>query len=239
MSAEALPAGAVPGWLSRLHAGLADRSAAGDVVRQRPGRGGRPAAVLVLVSGTEVADASVLFVERAHTMRNHPGQLAFPGGGIDEADAGVADAALREAEEETGLDRDDVAVLGVVPAAHVAVSGYDVSAVVGWWHTPGPVGVNDPAEVAQVVVEPLSELINSDNRVTVRLRAGYRGPGFWITDDTGERLLVWGLTAHLLDGVLDLAGWTRPWDRSREIEVPQRFLRDVRRVAGTNPHDQH
>lgn len=231
----------VPDWLVPLRANLADPQATEAVVRTRPGKGGRPAAVLVLVGGTGVSDGTVLFVERAHTMRNHPGQLAFPGGRVDPDDATLAAAALREGQEETGLDPVGVDVLGVVPAAHVAVSGYDVSAVVGWWRAPSPVGIGDPREVAQVVTAPLSRLLDAEHRVTVRHRSGYRGPGFWILGAEDEPLLVWGLTAHLLEGVLELAGWNRPWDRTREIDVPERFLRDAAaaRARATETRDLH
>lgn len=230
----------VPGWLAPLTAQLADPTVTRSVVRQRPGRGGRPAAVLALLAGDSVDDGTVLVVERAHTLRNHPGQLAFPGGAVDATDESLAAAALREGEEETGLDPDAVRVLGMLPAAHVAVSGFDVSAVIGWWHTPGPVGANDPREVAQVITVPLAGVVDPDRRVTVRLDTGYTGPGFWVTDDDGEELLVWGLTAHLLDGIVELAGWTRPWDRSHHIDVPARFLRDrAARTAAGDRHDLH
>ena len=55
---------------------------------------------------------------------------------------------------------------------------------------------------------------------------GYRGPAFSVADH-----LVWGLTAHLLDAVLDLAGWSRPWDTTREVGIPDRYLRDRRAAS--------
>ncbi|HIT76810.1 MAG TPA: CoA pyrophosphatase [Candidatus Avipropionibacterium avicola] len=193
----------------------------------------------MLLSGDEIDHARVVLVERAHTLRHHPGQIALPGGAVDPTDASLAAAALREGQEETGLDPDRVSVIGMLPSAHVAVSGFDVSAVIGWRPAADPLGVQDPAEVAQVLVPSVPELLDPMHRVTVRHRSGYTGPGFWISDADGDRLLVWGLTAHLLDGVFTLAGWTREWDRDRVTDVPQRFLRDGRAPAGARPEELH
>ena len=74
----------------------------------RPAVGARPAAVLILI-GTGPDGPEILFVERATTLRMHAGQIAFPGGAQDPTDADLADTALREAYEETGVDRAGVA----------------------------------------------------------------------------------------------------------------------------------
>lgn len=217
---------AVPDWLGRLAAGLQDEARRQRAVALRPGVGARPAAVLALVG--ETADGpDVLFVERALTLRTHPGQVAFPGGAVDPGDADRTATALREAVEETGLDPSGVVPLGTLAPAHVAVSGFDVTTVVAWWRTPSPVSAADPFEVAAVHRVLVSRLTDPDLRVSVDHPSGYRGPGFMIDD-----LLIWGLTAHLLDGVLELAGWGRPWDDSRTTQIPARYLRDAGRGHG-------
>lgn len=228
-----------PQWLEPLTGQLADPTSTRTVVRSRPGRGGRPAAVLALFSGPDLDQARLTIVERAHTLRHHPGQLAFPGGAVDDTDPSLAAAALREGNEETGLDPDEVTVIGMLPAAHVAVSGFDVSAVVGWRPVATPLEVRDPGEVAQVLNPRLADLVDPEHRMTVRHHSGYTGPGFWLRGPAGEQMLLWGLTAHLLDGVLELAGWNRPWDRARVTGVPERFLRDGRAPAGARPEDLH
>ncbi len=220
----------LPESLSRLREGLTDRPRLADIVAARPGRGVRPAAVLILIA-TGADGPSILFVERSRQLRNHAGQIAFPGGGVEPNDLDLADTALREASEETGLDRSGVAVLGAFPAAHVAVSGFDVSAVIGWWHTPGPVSAADPREVESVRVISIAELTDPASRALVHHPSGYIGPAFTIDD-----WLIWGLTAHFVDGVLDLAGWTRPWDRDRVLEIPERYLTDRQDVGGTDAH---
>lgn len=216
----------LPEVLATLAAGLTDRTAADRLVSSRPARGGRPAAVLALFA-TEGAHPDLTFVERAATLRKHAGQMAFPGGAIDDTDADPADAALREAVEEVGLDRGSAEVLGCLPAAHVAASGFDVTTVAAWWRTPHAIGVRDPAEVASVHRIGLDRLADPELRFTAVHPAGYRGPAFVVDD-----LFIWGLTAHLVDALLELGGWQASWDRERSQVVPERFLRDSRHRGG-------
>lgn len=221
---------ALPSELDRLAAGLADQPRVAGLVGSRPERGARQAAVLILIEDRPAGPA-ILFVERSQQLRNHAGQIAFPGGGVEPGDVDLAAAALREAEEETGIDRTAVTVLGLFPAAHVAVSGFDVSAVIGWWHTPGPVSAADPREVESVRMIAVDDLADPANRARVRHPSGYTGPAFTIGD-----WLIWGLTAHFVDGVLDLGGWARPWDSGRTRSIPERYLTDRRDVGGADAH---
>jgi 8-oxo-dGTP pyrophosphatase MutT (NUDIX family) len=211
-------AGLRPDWLEPLAAALQSPERTEQVVRIRPGVGGRAAAVLVLI-GAGARGPEILFIERASTLRTHAGQIAFPGGAADGSDVDLVDTALREAEEEVGIDRRGVQVLGLLPPAHVAVSGFDVTAVVAWWREPRVVHAVDPREVASAPVVPVAELTDPAHRATVRHPSGYTGPAFEVAGH-----LIWGLTAHLLDGVLDLAGWQRPWDTSRRVDIPGRYL---------------
>lgn len=223
-----------PELLAELERNLADADRLQQTVVLRPGQGGRASAVLILIGpGDDGRGPDLVFVERAATMRHHAGQIALPGGGVDPTDTDLAATALREAYEETGLDPTGVAVIGSLPPAHVAVSGFDVTAVVGWWERPSPVSAADPAEVAAVHQVPVADLMDPGNRASAVHPSGYVGPAFTI----GE-LFIWGLTAHLVDAVADLAGWTRPWDHGRRVPIPARFMTDRRVAAVEQTQDQ-
>ena len=208
---------ALPGWLQPL-AELARDLRPEQLSRfLPPNEGGRESAVLILFAddGRGWDGADVLLIERAHDMRSHAGQVAFPGGAVDPGDDGPVDAALREAVEETGLDRAGVQVLATLPALFLPPSGFVVTPVLGWWREPSAVGVVDPREVASVHRVPLAELLDPANRYRVSHPSGHVGPAF---DAAG--LLVWGFTAGLLDQLLRLAGWERAWDAADVRELP-------------------
>jgi 8-oxo-dGTP pyrophosphatase MutT (NUDIX family) len=215
-------AGGLPDWLQPV----AD-AAVGVLPEQLsrfspPADGGRAGAVLMLF-GMGEAGPDVLLIERAHDMRSHAGQMAFPGGAVDDTDADEVAAALREAVEETGLDPRGVQVFASLPARFLPPSGFVVTPVLGWWHTPSPVHVVDPREVASVHRVPLADLVAPVNRLRVRHPSGHVGAAFRLGD-----LLVWGFTAGLLDRLLRLAGWEQPWDDSDPEDLPP----DLTAMAG-------
>lgn len=205
----------LPDWLQGLAARLPTVTHA-DLVwrddRTGPRTGTRPAAVLVLFAqGPDGPE--VLLTERAGTLRQHSGQVAFPGGRSEAEDDSPAATALREAVEETGLDPAGVEVLGELPELLLAHSGHAVTPVVAFWRTPSPVRVLDPAEVARVERVPLAELLADEARHRVRA-GGYVGPAFAV-----RGLLVWGFTAEVLVRVLELAGLP-----ARSTDVPELSL---------------
>ncbi len=212
----------LPDWLEPIRRG-AGTIRADDISRFVPpeGAGARKGAVLMLF-GEGPQGPDLLLTERAHDMRSHPGQVSFPGGSIDDTDASPEAAALREAEEETGLDPAGVEIFGTLPELWLPPSNFAVTTALGWWREPTAVDVVDPREVHAVLRVPLEELLDPTHRVTVVHPVGYRGPGFLI----GERkdLILWGFTAGLINKLFDHVGLTRDWDASVEQLLPDYML---------------
>jgi len=182
-----------------------------------PPQDSRPAAVLMLLTegvGTSVGP-QVLLTLRARSMRAHSGQVAFPGGALDADDADVGACALREAQEEVGVDPSSVLLAAYLPALWVPVTGFAVTPVLGWWRRPGPVRAQE-AEVESVHLIAVEELADPSNRVRVRHPSGYIGPGFEVAG-----MLVWGFTGGLVDGLLRLGGWERSWHPGRLVDVSE------------------
>ena len=207
----------VPDWLRPLADGLRDPEAIGFLRPPLPEDPAlRQAAVLILF-GEGPDGPDVLLLQRSDELRNHAGQPAFPGGGVDPGDDGVVAAALREAQEETGVDPSGVEVIAVLPELWVPPSGHAVTPLVAWWRPPSEVGPGDPLETAAVARVPITALVDPANRLSVRHSSGYIGPAFRVAD-----MLVWGFTAGVLDRLLTVAGWDLDWDRNRIEALPAR-----------------
>jgi 8-oxo-dGTP pyrophosphatase MutT (NUDIX family) len=186
----------------------------------------RHAAVLVLfgvldsapsqAAGPVGRDLDVLLQRRSETLGHHPGQISFPGGGVEGFDNDITATALREAVEETGLDPSGVEILGTLPELPVPVSNNLVTPVLGWWTRVSQVAAVDQRESVEVFRVPVSDLLDPANRATVEhLRNGrtFRTPAF-----TVHGVLVWGFTAIVLSRLFDELGWTVPWDHSRIVQ---------------------
>ncbi|HUN25816.1 MAG TPA: CoA pyrophosphatase [Steroidobacteraceae bacterium] len=156
-----------------------------------------PIAAAVLVPIIEHdPQPTVLLTERATRLRNHPGQVSFPGGRIEPQDASPRAAALREAHEEIGLDPARVEVVGYLPD-HVVISGFRVTPVVGFVR-PGFALRLDAQEVADTFEVPLSFIFEPANhRARLRRFAGGESEVELCDIPYGERN-IWGATAGML-----------------------------------------
>ncbi|BFU41917.1 NUDIX hydrolase [Krasilnikovia sp. MM14-A1004] len=207
--------GGLPGWFEPLLTRVATSRTEDFTPLRPPVAGGRPSAVLVLLGESAPGAPDLLVLQRAATMRNHAGQPAFPGGAADPADRDPAHTALREASEEVGLDPDSATVLALLPPLYIPVSSFLVTPVLAWWHAPHPVHPRQLDEVAHVARLPVAELVDPANRIRVRHPSGWVGPAFQV-----RGMLVWGFTAGVISALLDMAGWSRPWQPGRLVELP-------------------
>jgi 8-oxo-dGTP pyrophosphatase MutT (NUDIX family) len=179
----------------------------------------RRSAVLILF-GEGPRGPDVLLIEKSAHLRSHAGQPAFPGGGVDPGDDFPIGTALREAEEEAGIDPAGVRVVATLQELFLPPSDRLVVPVVGWWDDPRDVLVGDPHEVARVARVPLADLTDPANRYRLRHPTGFVGPAFCVAD-----MEVWGFTAALLDAILDAAGLARPWDATDVRPLPATAIR--------------
>ena len=204
------PAGPVPAWLREL-AAVAKTMEVPPLIAP-PEHGGKPSAVLILFADGP-GGPDLLFIQRSQELRLHAGQPAFPGGSIDAGEGPVA-AALREAAEEVGVDPDGVDVVGMLPEVYIERTGFRVVPVLGWWRQPSVVAPVDAGEVAAVERVGLAELADPAVRLMVRVPDGRTTPAFRV-----RGMLIWGFTAGLVDRLLALAGWERPWDTARVMDL--------------------
>jgi 8-oxo-dGTP pyrophosphatase MutT (NUDIX family) len=154
----------------------------------------RPAAVLVPL--VERPALSVLLTQRATQLRNHAGQISFPGGRIESYDADAEAAALREAHEEIGLEPQFVSVAGYLPD-HIVMSGFRITPVVAFVR-PGFELLIDSEEVEDTFEVPLDFIFNPANHRLRRRRSGFTGEEVEFCDiPYGERN-IWGATAGML-----------------------------------------
>ena len=176
-----------------LAAGI-DRTASADAVQ---------AAVLIpLFLAGEPAEPHVVLTRRRADLRRHAGEISFPGGRRDAADEDLSVTALREAEEEIGLPRAAVRLLGALPPTSTFATGYEIHPFVG--EIPCSIAwTPSPREVDAVLELPISSL--QAGRTRTRLER--RGTTFEIDAFSVDETVIWGATARILEDLLErLAG---------------------------------
>ncbi|MBC7160105.1 MAG: CoA pyrophosphatase [Porphyrobacter sp.] len=160
----------------------------------------RPAAVLIAV--TDRPEPGVLLTHRPEAMRAHPGQIAFPGGKLDPGEDAVA-AALREAQEELGIDPAQVRMIGASDR-YITGTGFDITPVLGLVPPDLPI-VPNPAEVSAWFEAPLAFILDPANHVT---RTGeWGGVARPYLEIQWREHRIWGVTAAMIHNLSRRLQW--------------------------------
>jgi 8-oxo-dGTP pyrophosphatase MutT (NUDIX family) len=155
---------------------------------------GPPKLAAVLVPVLPLREAQVVLTRRSQALRSHSGQIAFPGGRVDDEDAGPLDTALREAEEEIGLDRRHVTPIGFGDA-YLSGTNYLVTPVVALVDPEAELTLN-PLEVDEAFRVPLSFLMDPGNHRLQSLEWKGRRRHFY--EIPFEERYIWGVTAGII-----------------------------------------
>jgi 8-oxo-dGTP pyrophosphatase MutT (NUDIX family) len=153
----------------------------------------KPAAVLVPVVA-RVPQATILFTRRATHLKDHSGQVSFPGGRVAPADASPEATALRETREEIGLDAARVELLGRLPE-YITGTGFRITPVVGILAPPFDLQA-DANEVEEIFEVPLAFLLDPANRQ--RQSREWQGKTRWFFAMPYQEHYIWGATAGML-----------------------------------------
>jgi 8-oxo-dGTP pyrophosphatase MutT (NUDIX family) len=152
-----------------------------------------PAAVLVPLIDHH-GGMSVLLTQRTAHLTAHAGQISFPGGRVEEADADTVAAALRETEEEVGLPPHRVSVIGRLDT-YVTGTGFEIAPIVGIVDPPVPIAI-DPFEVAEAFEVPLAFILDRRNHQRIEREVGAHNRSYFVLPFEGRN--IWGATAGIL-----------------------------------------
>jgi 8-oxo-dGTP pyrophosphatase MutT (NUDIX family) len=166
-----------------------------------PADSGRPASVLLLCDPS-TPRVPLLFVLRSSSLREHAGQIAFPGGSAEPDDADVVATALREAHEEVSVEPENVEVLGLLSPFSTVVSDRWLTPVVGLERSSSNLH-SDAFEVAEWFRIDIAELMTAPHTVRELERDGVRRSVHFY--EASQRI-IWGITAAILHELLELLG---------------------------------
>lgn len=197
----------MPDLLARLRTSLLPTPDSGDFIAEEEIAGSHgtltPAAVLVPIVLHD-GEHRIMLTRRTAHLKDHPGQISFPGGRVEETDTSPAHTALREAEEEVGLDARHVEIIGYLPEYRTG-TGFRVTPVVGLVQPPFTLKLDD-FEVAEVFEVPLAFLLDPANheRHAAHLRGALR---HYFAMPYGD-YFIWGATAGMIRSLYEIISKT-------------------------------
>jgi 8-oxo-dGTP pyrophosphatase MutT (NUDIX family) len=147
-------------------------------------------------------DLCIAFIKRAEYPGVHSGQISFPGGGREKHDKDITETALREAEEEIGVDRKLVTTIGNLSDLYIPPSNFLVTPVVGYTQTK-PVFIPDPEEVETVLEISFDELVKADSKqekeISIFPALNIKVPCYYVNGN-----VIWGATAMIISELIDV-----------------------------------
>ena len=155
----------------------------------------KPGAVSVIFMETDDGPALV-FTLRTPDLKEHAGQISFPGGAVEPDDPSLLDAAFRETWEEIGIAPEELEPLGALPLQPV-LDYWVIHPFLAWWPRPRPLRPN-PAEVARIIITPLTELVAQHQRECWLIPDPAKSCRYYISGET-----LWGATARIVGRLLD------------------------------------
>lgn len=162
-------------------------------LRESPGTALTPAGVLIPIL-ERAGDLSVLLTQRSAALKHHAGQISFPGGSMEEQDRDVAMTAIRETQEEVGIDPQHVSVIGYL-GPMPTITGYAVTPIVGLVSAAAEL-VIDRSEVEFAFEVPLEFLLDARN--DKRVEREFEGHSVAMVEFHYEQRRIWGATAHMV-----------------------------------------
>lgn len=151
------------------------------------------ASVLIAMVQTEQG-INIVLTRRAAHLKHHAGQISFPGGKVEDSDADILTTALREAEEEIGLNRADVEVIGQLKQYHT-ITGFIITPIIGFIPQDYPF-IADKNEVAEIFCVPLTHFINEDNHISIEVNRNASKHNIYFMPYLDYN--IWGATAAIL-----------------------------------------
>lgn len=149
----------------------------------------------------ENSEIKITFIKRTEYEGVHSGQISFPGGMKESSDRGLLHTSIRETSEETGIDGEDINILGEISPLFIPVSNFEVKPFVGYLkHTPEfhP----DPVEVDHMIIIPLRHFLKKEN--LKKEKWNLSGEGVWVPFYSFKNYRIWGATAMILSEFLDI-----------------------------------
>ena len=192
----------LPGFLAqRLMAPLGRKPVTDYINEKAPPK--KSAVLILIYPDKKNFSPKIVLILRPEESRTHSNQISFPGGGLDERDKDLSETALRETEEEIGVDRKLISIIGELTPLYIPVSNYVVYPYVGFCNTALIFTVH-PIEVKDIIEIGISELIATKNKTTAKRHIKIRNVEMEVPCYDHNGKIIWGATAMIISELAEI-----------------------------------